>query len=168
MIGGLQGEFRDLDIKYLKQKISKCRSQISGSFRRNSVSLCKMAAKFSQQKDNILATKGWFRSRAKFFFSLKWSASNGCNSFISTLNCAPFEVLDCWQWLSSRMLHGRFLFVSPPCILDLLMAKDFKASVLHVYELSIAFPWIPKNSPQSWSALVIKKLSKHQNLTQFD
>ena len=34
MIGGLQGDFRDLDIKYLKQNISKCRSQISGSFRR--------------------------------------------------------------------------------------------------------------------------------------
>ena len=30
------------------------------------------------------------------------------------------------------------------------------------------FPWIPKNSPQSRIALVIKKLSKHQNLTQFD
>ena len=34
MIGGLQGEFGDLDIKYLKQKIFKCRSKISGSFRR--------------------------------------------------------------------------------------------------------------------------------------
>ena len=34
MIGGLQGENGDLDIKYLKQNISKCRSQISGSFRR--------------------------------------------------------------------------------------------------------------------------------------
>ena len=31
MVDGLQGEFGDLDIKYLKQKISKCRSQISGS-----------------------------------------------------------------------------------------------------------------------------------------
>ena len=40
MIGGLQGEFGDLDIKYLKQKISKCQLQISGSFRRNSVALC--------------------------------------------------------------------------------------------------------------------------------
>ena len=39
MIGGLQGEFGDLDIKYLKQNISKCRSKISGSFRRNSVAL---------------------------------------------------------------------------------------------------------------------------------
>ena len=34
MIGGLKGEFGDLDIKYLKQNISKCRSHISGSFRR--------------------------------------------------------------------------------------------------------------------------------------
>ena len=34
MIGGLQGEFRDLDIKYLKQNILKCWSHISGSFRR--------------------------------------------------------------------------------------------------------------------------------------
>ena len=52
MIGGLQGEFEDLDIKYLnqniskypklsvadinylKKNISKCRWQISGSFRR--------------------------------------------------------------------------------------------------------------------------------------
>ena len=39
MIGGLQGEFGDLDIKYLKQNISKSRL---GSFRRNSVVLCKM------------------------------------------------------------------------------------------------------------------------------
>ena len=35
MIGGLQGEFGDLDIKYLRKNISKCRSHISGSFRRN-------------------------------------------------------------------------------------------------------------------------------------
>ena len=70
--------------------------------------------------------------------------------------------------LSSRMLHVRFLFASPPCILDLLMEKDFKASVLHVSELSIAFPWIPKNSPQSRIALVIKLLTKTPKLTHFD
>ena len=34
MIGGLQGEFGDLDIKYLKQNISNCRSHVLGSFRR--------------------------------------------------------------------------------------------------------------------------------------
>ncbi|RVW13136.1 Retrovirus-related Pol polyprotein from transposon 17.6 [Vitis vinifera] len=35
-------------------------------------------------------------------------------------------------------------------------AKDFKALVIHVSELSIALPWIPKNSPQSWIALDAK------------
>ena len=69
MIDGLQGEFGDLDIKYLKQNILKCRSEISGSFRRtprhyvekylkisvghikklqkNTVALCKMVVKLS-------------------------------------------------------------------------------------------------------------------------
>ncbi|KAL6349839.1 hypothetical protein AAG906_001726 [Vitis piasezkii] len=59
-----------------------------------------------------------------------------------------------------------FLFASPPCIPVLLMEKDFKASVLHVSELSIALPWIPKNSPQSWIALVINLLTKTPKLTQ--
>ena len=60
------------------------------------------------------------------------------------------------------------LDIFAPCIPDLFIAKDFKALVLHVSELSIALPWIPSNSPQSWIALVIKKLSKRQNLTQID
>ena len=47
-------------------------------------------------------------------------------------------------------------------------AMELPSLVLHEFELSIALPWIPKNSPQYWIALVIKKLSKHQNLTQFD
>ena len=34
MIGGLQRDFGDLDIKYLKKNISKYRLHISGSFRR--------------------------------------------------------------------------------------------------------------------------------------
>ena len=59
MIGGLQGEFGDLDIKYLKQKISKCRSQIQGSFRRISQP-CKRAAKFRNMKDTILQPKADF------------------------------------------------------------------------------------------------------------
>ena len=44
----------------------------------------------------ILAAKGWFRSCAKSSFSLEWSSCNGCISFVSTLNCALFEVLNCW------------------------------------------------------------------------
>ena len=39
MISGLQGEFGDLDNKYLKQNISKCQLEISGSFMRT-VQLC--------------------------------------------------------------------------------------------------------------------------------
>ena len=70
MIGGLQGEFGDLDIKYLKQNISKCRSHIRdldikylkqniskylkmsvahmGKLQENTAALCKMAAKLSE------------------------------------------------------------------------------------------------------------------------
>ena len=46
-----------------------------------------------------------------------------------------------WQWLSSRMLHGRFLFASPPCIPDLLMEKDFKASKLWFF-MFLSFPFL--------------------------
>ena len=55
MIGGLQGEFGDLDIKYLKQKYLK---MSVGKLQENIAALCKMAAKFSQQKDNIFAAQG--------------------------------------------------------------------------------------------------------------
>ena len=34
MIGGLQGDFGDLDNQYLMQNILGCRSEITGSFRR--------------------------------------------------------------------------------------------------------------------------------------
>ena len=44
---------------------------------------------------NKMAAKS-FRSPAKLAFNLEWSASNSCNSFISTLNPAQFEALDCW------------------------------------------------------------------------
>ncbi|RVW57768.1 hypothetical protein CK203_117296 [Vitis vinifera] len=39
--------------------------------------------------------------------------------------------------------------------------KDFKTSVLHVSKLSIALPWIPKNSPQSRIALVFKAVKRY-------
>ena len=50
IIGGLQGENKDLDIKKSKQNIQKCPSQISGNFRRNSIALCKMAVKSFRSK----------------------------------------------------------------------------------------------------------------------
>ena len=57
MIGGLQGDFEDLDIKYLKQKNLKMSVAHIGKIQENTMALCKMAAKFLQQKDNIFAAK---------------------------------------------------------------------------------------------------------------
>ena len=42
---------------------------------------------------------------------------------------------------------------------------DVQDPILLVFWICL---WIPKNSPQSRIVLVMKKLSKHQNLTQFD
>ena len=60
MIGRFQGVFGDLDIKYLKQNISKCWSQISGSFRRTPQLCVQKAAKFRSKKDNISLPKADF------------------------------------------------------------------------------------------------------------
>ena len=59
------------------------------------------------------------------------------------------------------MLSGwkRPTFRRPPMVCPDIFCKE---------DLSRTQSRIPKNSPQSWIALVIKKLSKHQNLTQFD
>ena len=42
------------------------------------------------------AAKSFRNTLENAFFSLEWLACNGCNFFVSTLNCAPFEGLDCW------------------------------------------------------------------------
>ena len=47
MIGGLQGDFGDLDIKYLKQRSLKMLVAHIGKLQENTVALCKMAVKFS-------------------------------------------------------------------------------------------------------------------------
>ena len=44
-------------------------------------------------------------------------------------------------------------------------AMELQSLVLHEFELSIAFPWIPNNSPQSRIALVIKKAMKTPMIT---
>ena len=62
MIGGLQGEFGDLDIKYLKQNISKCWSQISGSFRRTPQLCVQEGYEISQQKGQHFAAMRNFPS----------------------------------------------------------------------------------------------------------
>ena len=184
MIGGLQGEFGDLDIKYLKQNISKCWSQISGSFRRNSVALCKMAAKFSQQKGDFAAMqnfpsawsdrlpmavtpsfqlrianylKHWIVNFLSFetiysmnkldFRKCSKSGWNDCHQecFMLDFSLLPFLVFRICLWQRTSKLRF-FMFLSFP----------------------FALPWIPKNSPQSRIALVIKLLTKTPKLTQFD
>ena len=93
MIGGLQGEFRDLDIKYLKQKSQN----VGRKYREASGEIPQQEGyEISQQKDNIFEPKVDFATVQNSSFSLEWSASNGCNSFISTPNHVPFEALDCW------------------------------------------------------------------------
>ena len=62
------------------------------------------------------------------------------------LNCRKCSKSD-WQWLFLGMLHGRFLFASPPCIPDLPMAKDFKASKLWFFmflSFSLLFHGFPR------------------------
>ena len=96
IIGGLQGEFGDLYIKYLKQKISKCRSHISGSFRRTPRHCAKWLRNFCSKRTTFSQLKADFIVVHHFAFNLEWSSYNGCNSFISTPNCAPFKALDFW------------------------------------------------------------------------
>ena len=57
MIGGLQGENGDLDIKYLKQNIKKYRSQISGSTQENFTGV-QDGYEISQPEGHNFAAKG--------------------------------------------------------------------------------------------------------------
>ena len=49
-----------------------------------------------------------------------------------------------------------------------LWQRTLKLRFFMFLSFPFSLPWIPKNSPQSQIAFGIKKLSKHQNLTQFD
>ena len=63
MIGGLQGENGDLDIKYLKQKKSKNVSHKYREALRRISQACKVAAKFRNMKDTISQPKANFAAR---------------------------------------------------------------------------------------------------------
>ena len=56
----------------------------------------KRAAKFRSKRTTFSQRKVDFAVVQNSSFNLEWLASNGCNSFISTPNCALFESLDCW------------------------------------------------------------------------
>ena len=62
------------------------------------------------------------------------------------------------KWRHSRVESGRSR-------VEFLPGWNVQDPILLVFWICLR---IPKNSPQSLVALVIKKLSKHQNLTQFD
>ena len=58
MIGGLQGEFGDLDIKYLKQKNLKMSVANIGKLQEKFRCTVQNGCEISQQKDKIFATQG--------------------------------------------------------------------------------------------------------------
>ena len=158
MIGGLQGEFGDLDIKYLKQNISKCRSHIWESFRRTP----RHCAKWLRNSPD----ECYQRIRTCLTGQNSGSEISGEGGMLACTRCRDPSP---W-WHGARIVIRRNSIRipqedtrrhaigsnsiripsgghAPPCYPDLLMEKDFKASVLHVSELSIALPWISKNSP---------------------
>ena len=70
MIGGLQGEFGDLNIKYLKQKNLKMSVANIRKLQENFTTV-QEGCEISQHEGHHLTAKGWFRSPAKFAFNLE-------------------------------------------------------------------------------------------------
>nr|CAN71262.1 hypothetical protein VITISV_014447 [Vitis vinifera] len=191
--GGLQGEFGDLDIKYLKQNISRCRSEISGSFKRNSVALCKNGC-----PGNLNCRLRMLSGGRNFGYEISGEGgmSAGLNSSPGGMSYAARRYPEQLHPDSPRghaarslsgfpqgeahntrehhtpdnsisypdMLSGSLTNVSKPCYSPYSPPSDGVSG----RPVRTSFAWIPKNSPQSWIALVIKKLSKHQNITQID
>ncbi|RVW83241.1 hypothetical protein CK203_039678 [Vitis vinifera] len=86
--------------KISEEKYPKVSVATIGKLQENTRALCKMAAKFSHKR--------LICSRAKIFLQLG-------------VICLAMAVTPSFK------LRIAFLFASPPCIPDLLMAKDFKA-----------------------------------------
>ena len=79
------------------KNISKCRSQISGSTKDHFAGeneVCEILQTHKKGCEITSQQKADFAVVQKSSFSLEWSACNGCNSFVSTPNRAPFEALD--------------------------------------------------------------------------
>ena len=200
------------DIKYLKQNISRCRSEISGSFRRNSVALYteRKTLRVSAIRGSGHVCSGKLKrpplpsgceiSRCEMSANgipdvnvdgrnssprVEWAMSQGGPSACarcrdpSGLTPSRFPKRTCAAMLSSTCEHHTpDDSISYPDMLSESLTTVSKpyysprsAALPMVCPDALSghlFPWIPKNSPQSRIALVIKKLSKHQNLTQFD
>nr|CAN75864.1 hypothetical protein VITISV_026892 [Vitis vinifera] len=85
------GEFGDFDIKYLKQNISKCRSQISGSFRRNTATLCKNICETLRLKRSLLPS-GVKIPDVKHLGGMAAQQNSGCDT--SRWNGGDNRILD--------------------------------------------------------------------------
>ena len=218
MIGGLQGEFGDLDIKYLKQNISKSRSEISGSFRRTprhcilrenssgkhyqrirtcltgevetssspirlwDIRMWNIRSEDPDMSDrgswNVLLSHPAVRYSKKVEWAMPRVAirSNSIRIPQEDTRRAPLSGLPQGEAHGTREHHTLDNSISYPDMLSGSLTKVSKSCYVIPPSsdgvsgrlVRTSLPWILKNSPQSRISLVIKKLSKHQNLTQFD
>ena len=148
----------------------------------------------SQQRDNIFAAQGWFRSRAKI--PSTWSdllAMAVTPSFQLRIvhhlkhwifNFISFEMTYRMHKLNSRKCsksgwHDWYqeCFMADFSLLPLLAyferlwqrAMELQSLVLHEFELLKALPWTIYSSLSFLDCFgVSKSYQKHQNLTQFD
>ena len=74
MIGGLQGEFGDLDIKYLKKNISKCRSHIK--YLKQNISKCRSHISWSFKRTLQHYAK-WLRNSPGKHYQRIWICLTG-------------------------------------------------------------------------------------------
>ena len=101
MIGGLQGEFGDLDNKNLKKNISKCRSQISGSTKDHFVGKNEVCEISQMHKKGCEITS---QQKADFAVLRSWLSACGvrlpmCCKYRETLGGIPQH---CAKWLQNH------------------------------------------------------------------
>ena len=228
MIGGLQGDFGDLDNKYLKMSVRNIR-KIQEKFR------CTVQKWLSEESKltaaDALRVSAIRRSGHVWPRNLKrLPLPSGCEIFGCEMSANGIsdvkypEKVDCRpDWIPPRVewampgvaIRSNSIRIpprghAPPCYSDSLREKHM--ALVNIILRTIAYPiriccpdhwlmwaslatsfrqpaiahipppsddvsgrpvrtsltWIPNNFPQSRIALVIKKLWKHQNLTQFD
>ena len=191
MIGGLQGEFGDLDNKYLKQNIPKYLKMSVGNIGKLQENTATLYTERKTLRASVIRRSRYvYPEKLKRPPLLSGYEISGCKMSahgIPDMKCRePPSYPDqlhpnslrriCAAMLSgSREHHVLDDNISYPDMLSgwKTLTKVSKpcynpCSATLRWCVRTSLPWIPKNSPQSRIALVIKKLSKHQNLTQFD
>ena len=156
-------------IKYLKQNISKFRSQISGSFRRTprhcveNISKCRLDILGSFRRTPWHYAKWLRNSPGKRYQRIRIRLTGEVETPSSPIRR---------QAPDAKYPDGMSAEKNSECETsgwNVRCHSSRRPPMVCPNTLSgHLLLWIPKNSPQSRIALVIKKLSKHQNLTQFD